>query len=193
MERWCPVPGFEKFLEASSLGNVRAIERQSFVRRAKRSYTATYKRRQYRPYVERNGYLVVSPVMNKKRKKLLVHRLIAFTFVEGHQEGYSVNHINNIKTDNRPENLEWITLAENTSKQWRDGLVNLKGENQPGHKLSAKQVIYIRRVLALGVPPHTLAIIAGVSPTLIYLIRDHVRWSALPDSETEITEYHACR
>lgn len=110
---------------------------------------------------------------------MLVHRLVGMAFVPGYEDGLTINHINGIKTDNRPENLEWVSLARNTQHQWETGLVDLRGEGQPGHKLTSKQVVYIRRLLAQGVPAHTLAVIAGVSDSLMALIRDGKRWAHL--------------
>ena len=135
------------------------------------------------PFLSKNGYLVVSTLKNGKRPKVFVHRLIAMCFVHGYKPHLTVNHINGIKTDNRPENLEWVTLSQNSKHEWETGLVNLRGENQPTHKLTQRQVIHIRKALRLGVPANSLSIIANVSPSTIYLIEKGKRWANIGDDE----------
>lgn len=134
-----------------------------------------------KPWIDKRGYKIVSAKLGDKRPKVFVHRLVALAFVPGFEEGLSVNHINGNKLDNRPENLEWLTLADNTRHQWRTGLVDLRGENAPGHKLTQRQVIHIRQALRSGIPPHSLAIIAKVNPSTIYLIEKGKRWASLAE------------
>lgn len=129
------------------------------------------------PCVTKSGYLEVSPKKNGKRVKHLVHRLVGMAFVPGYREDLTINHINGNKLDNRVCNLEWVSLARNTQHQWEIGLVNLRGENQPGHKLTSKQVVYIRKLLAQGISAHTLSVIAGVCSSTIDLIRAGKRWA----------------
>lgn len=68
------------------------------------------------------GYLKVDTYLNGKLKTFQHHRLIAEVFCPP-RAGYTmtetielfvVNHKNSIRTDNRPENLEWVTSQENT-------------------------------------------------------------------------------
>lgn len=97
-------------------------------------------------------------------------------FVPGYVDGYHVNHINGVKTDNRPSNLEWVPPEENTKHEWRTGLV-------AGHPkaLSASRVRAIRRALSAGVPATTIAIIAGVSNRTIMSIREGRTWQAVTE------------
>jgi hypothetical protein len=145
------------------------------------SFQSTHAQKELSPFISKSGYYLVSAKLGPSRPKVFVHRLIAMAFVEGYAEGLTVNHINGNKLDNRPENLEWVTRAENTKHQWETGLVDLRGENAPNHKLTQRQVIHIRKALQLGVPSNSLSIIANVNPSTIHLIQAGKRWKHLTE------------
>lgn len=58
---------------------------------------------------DKDGYLRVLTKIGKKR----VHRVIYETFVGTIPDGYEIDHINNIRNDNRLENLRCVTHKEN--------------------------------------------------------------------------------
>ena len=55
-------------------------------------------------------------ILKIKGKVYGVHRLIALAFIPNPDNLETVDHVNEIKTDNRPENLRWMTREENNSR-----------------------------------------------------------------------------
>ena len=51
-----------------------------------------------------------------------VHRMVAETWIDNPNHYPEVNHINGDKTDNRAENLEWVTHSQNIRHAYRTGL-----------------------------------------------------------------------
>lgn len=159
------------------------IYRPPFVTKTKRVrfgaeqiFESAYAEKKLSQSKDKNGYLYVSVKIGPKRPKFACHRIIAKAFVRGYSDGLHTNHIDGVKTNNTPDNLEWVTNAENVSHAWKLGLCNLRGEANPTHKLTQKQVIEIRKALRLGVSANSLSVIAGVNPSTIHLIAKNKRW-----------------
>ena len=69
--------------------------------------------------VKKSGYIEVT-VEGKCR---LLHRIVADAFCEKRPGANEVNHKNGNKLDNRAENLEWVTRAENLEHAFKSGLM----------------------------------------------------------------------
>ena len=168
-EIWKAVEGYEGRLEVSNLGRVRTLPSVRIGTRNGVPHPQRKKGGIIRSHVLNAGYPVVAPKFGPSRKKMTVHRLVAKAFVPGYFEGATVNHKDGVKTNNRADNLEWVTLAENTAHQWETGLVNIRGERHPSAKLSDADVVAIKS--RPGDSPTVLAREFGVSTSMIYKIR----------------------
>ena len=66
-----------------------------------------------KPVLDPDGYLKVRLNNNNKRKNFSIHRLVAIAFIHNPDNKPEINHIDGDKFNNRVENLEWVTAAEN--------------------------------------------------------------------------------
>lgn len=117
-EEWRDISGYEGYYQVSNMGRVRSITR-TFLRSD--GSTATYKGRILVPLGSPYHYVTLSK--NNMHSKVRIHRLVAKAFVPNPDNLDCVDHINNIKTDNRAKNLRWCTHAQNIKYAAEDGLI----------------------------------------------------------------------
>lgn len=97
---------------------------------------------------DKNGYLIVQLFRDKKRHTRAVHRLIAISYLgEKPKDHFTVNHIDGIKKNNVPSNLEYVDRSDQMYHAYRLGLKKPVRANQ---KLTEEQVRLIRRRYGLG-------------------------------------------
>ena len=83
---------------------------------------SNYYNKEVTPKVNWDGYHRVQIWNCGKCNFVSWHRVVAETFLEKKEGCNVVNHINGIKTDNRVENLEWVTQAQNIKHAFDTGL-----------------------------------------------------------------------
>lgn len=109
-EIWKDIKGFEGRYQVSNMGRVRGLDRWTLDERPHFVKGMILKS----SLNKGRGYLRVSlSDGHRNYKHYEVHRLVALHFVPGYKEGLVVNHKNEVKTDNRAENLEWCTYQYN--------------------------------------------------------------------------------
>ena len=96
-EIWKDIEGFP-YYQVSNLGRVRSFKwgKERILKQEKS-----------------RGYLRVSLSKNNNSYHKLVHRLVAEAFLDNPNNLPQVNHINEVKTDNRVENLEYCSMEYN--------------------------------------------------------------------------------
>lgn len=106
-EIWKDIPGYENVYKISSFGRAKSLKRNKEII--------------LKQTIDKYGYCRIN---NIYKRYIRTHRLVAIVFIENKFNKKLVNHINGIKTDNRVENLEWVTAKENIRHAWSTGLCN---------------------------------------------------------------------
>lgn len=105
------IPGYEGIYKVSNLGRIKSVERINI-----RNVLIRECFRKFRKST--TGYLRVNLSYNGVIKTELVHQLVAMAFLTYSSNDINMvcDHINNIRTDNRLENLQVISQRKNASK-----------------------------------------------------------------------------
>lgn len=96
-EVWKTIPGL-KYYEASDLGHIKRIGATKPLKGS----------------CDRDGYVQVRLSENNIQFTKKVHRLVALAFLENPNNYPMVNHKNEIRDDNRVDNLEWCSAKYNS-------------------------------------------------------------------------------
>lgn len=97
MEVWKDIPMYAGIYEVSTLGRVRSkVTGKVSI-----------------PIKTESGYLKVAIYLNGRMKSERIHRLVATTFIPNPKNYPQVNHIDEDKTNNRVDNLEWCDSQYN--------------------------------------------------------------------------------
>lgn len=110
-EIWKDIKGYEGLYQVSNLGKVRSLDRDILIQHPSGTvYKSRKKGRVLSPSKDKDGYLQVNICRGRHGK---IHRLVAMAFVPNPNNYKCVNHKDEDKRNNRPDNLEWCTTKYN--------------------------------------------------------------------------------
>ena len=134
-EIWKPVRNWEDFYQISNMGRLKHL---NYLHWNIEKITNGTKLN--------NGYLKSTFKKKPNIEQVLIHRIVAEMFIPNPEKKPCVNHKNGIKTDNRVDNLEWVTYKENERHSY--DVLNKKpshlgkfGINHPKNKNYSKTLI----------------------------------------------------
>ena len=142
---WRPISGYEGFYEVSDNGEVRNSRTGRILKQK----------------VERNGYVRVHLSKDGTARSLLLHRVVANTFIPNPNGLLTVNHLDEDKTNNRLSNLEWANMSRQNS-YGQGARTRNKAKERPVWQLSMDgEPIHLwssikEAAIALGVNPSTV-------------------------------------
>lgn len=156
MEEFKCIKGYENYYQISNYGNVKTLY-------------GRYKQCVFKkPFVRKDGYVVINLIKDKKQTTFYIHRLVASHFlVANNPEDIEINHIDGNKQNNTLSNLEWCTSSQNSLHSYSTGL-SKKGSDRPSSKLTEEHVRSIPSLLRDGYTIKRISKEFNVSTTAIH-------------------------
>lgn len=126
-EEWATIPGYQNAYMVSTMGRVKFVG--LCTHRVIRGISVPYNRKPFIKVSKDNGYGYYTIVILGDHH--YVHRLVASAFVPNLFNKPEVDHINEVKSDNRAVNLRWVTRQENmaniiTHKRTKERGINFR-------------------------------------------------------------------
>lgn len=167
-EVWLPVLQYEGIYEVSNLGRVR----RDMGTTASRN---TWPGRLLQP-VQSNEYWIVSLSKDGAVKNHALHRLVLSSFCGAEPfDGAQACHNDGDPNNNALSNLRWDSALGNQADVDRHGN-RCRGEDVFGARLTERDVVAIRELIAAGLRNRPIAERYGVSISTIHLIRHERIW-----------------
>jgi hypothetical protein len=163
MCEWRAIEGFPGYF-VSDLGEV---ESRGFYKHNKR----------LKPLLGNHGYYGVGlSVPGRPARVYLIHRLVAQAFLPNPGGKKQVNHLSGDRSDNRLENLEWVTPQENADHAKSRGFLRV-GEAAHGSVLKSWDAWRVPQWVDGGLSDTEIAKILGVRRETIGQVRRGSTWS----------------
>lgn len=126
-EIWRDIDGYEGLYQVSNLGRVRSLDKGEKLPNGYR----IRKGKILKPGLNRYGYQFVYLYKDGKAKMHTVHKLVAQAFISNPQHFKEINHIDEVKTDNRASNLEWCDRSYNINFGSRNERISKAKKGKP--------------------------------------------------------------
>lgn len=137
-EIWKDVVGYEGLYQVSNLGAIRSLIRGKILRQS----------------LNTMGYYSVSLCLRGTILTKTIHPLVAKAFIDENykSKGLVVNHINFKRDDNRLENLELVTIRENSNRKHIKSTSKYVGVHWDKRiKRWVAQIVFLGRQKRLGI------------------------------------------
>lgn len=144
VEVFKPIKKFKGY-EVSNLGNVRSLKSNKILKQANHN----------------QGYKLVCLQSKDKQVTCRVHRLVAEAFIK--KSTLEVNHKDLDKTNNRVENLEYVTRSQNQKHAY----ANIKNYIKAKSKLPIEKIFNLRRE---GLTQRAIAREMSISQTSVWKV-----------------------
>lgn len=171
-EVWRTIPGLDGRFEASSYGRIRRSMTPylgatrppgSLVRHAN----------------DKNGYFKFHSSIRGVCVSKKWHQLIALAFLGERPCGKQVAHIDGNRSNNRADNLAYVTPAENASHKYAHGTI-VTGERVHSSKLTENDV---REIRASSEAPSVIGKRFGINPRHVWRLRKRLQWAHIGGAE----------
>ena len=165
-EKWEIIPYADNHYEISNYGRVRSFRSKSGEPKI------------IKLGIIRDFYITRFRCLGKLRT-FLIHNLVAELFIPREDESFdAIIHIDCNKRNNHTSNLKWVTRQENIQHSKR--ILNEKKKKSPGKydgkKLTAADVVQIKKMLAKGIKSSIIAQLFAVSAMQISRIKNNTNW-----------------
>lgn len=161
MENWKPIKGYENFYSISDMGNVRRDVNGTGLCKKNRILKPGLKTGYYFVVLSKNGF----------QKCFRIAHLVIEHFLGPRPKTFDINHRNGIKTDNKINNLEYVSRSENIRHAFKNGLCPKRT------KLTQTKIKEIRNCLKNGMEQKVIAKKYNCSQPTISCINRNTIWS----------------
>lgn len=146
---WKDIIGYEDIYRISDSGEIWSKDRLCIDSKGRKRFR---KGEKLNPNIAQNGYYRVTLCKSGKKLQKYLHRLLAEHFIPNPLNLPQVNHKDGNKLNCEIENLEWVSVQENTIHAYKNGLINhVSGEKHPNYGKFGGESKKAKRVIAINI------------------------------------------